>query len=1124
MSTDEIEGIAVIGMAGRFPGAEDLDTFWDNLCQAKNATSFYSDQELLERGVSPDLLRNPFYVKAGAPLEDIDLFDAAFFDIPPRQAQTMDPQMRVFLETAWHALEHAGYAGSPHKHAVGVFAGSSFSTYLLRLAENPELLKLVGIRQILEGNDKDNLPMVTAYKLNLRGPSVNVQSGCTTALSATHFACTSLMDYQCDMALAGAASINASGSIGYLYEPGGTSSPDGRCRAFDADANGHFRGDGAAVLVLKRMEDALEDNDNIIAVIKGSAINNDGAGKVGFSAPGMAGMTRSALAALEIAEVDPRTIGYLEAHGTGTPMGDPVELEALSNAFRKRTPDTRFCAVGSVKTNIGHLDATSGMASLIKAGLALQQKKIPASLGFETPNPRIDFESSPFFVNTALRDWAQGETPRRAGVNSYGIGGSNAFFVLEEAPTRETEPSSLPAHVLPVSARTPAALRSALDDLRRHLSQHPDVRLADVAFTLQVGRRDFPHRRSVVASSIAEAVSRLGDARESVTVDPSRDEITGEVCFVFGDRDDGLTNGFRALLPHHPELEQILPSGLSEPLHGHRAVFAAQYCLATWLMKLGIEPAALVARGASVLVAETLAGVYAPAEALRLLDEPEHRQAVPRREPRIPIVSEVESHQSLRVEIAFGDKEADQQIVLLRATDDPAHSLPAGLARLWSAGLDVGWSALYAHERRGRLPLPLYPFQRKRFWVASTGSPKPGQSAEAGSAPVQLFERPELSSDYVAPESETEKAVVTALQNHLGIDRIGVADNFFELGGSSMTAVFLAARLGHELRVTLSPTLFMTAATIRELAAEIASLEKTPASSVLQSPVVPLQPHGDRPPIYLVHPMGGGLFVYRDIARMIGPDQPLYGLQAADLTEIEDTSTGLEEMAAHYIRAIREHRPEGPRFIGGWSFGGFVAYEMACQLAREGKPADLLIILDTPAPNEIVTDLEDMDDLELLYSAGRDAARAKGLQGPVLTDEIRSLPTEEQLDRLMDFIHRHELLPRDTDNDWMMRLARGWKVRGTAVKQYRPKPYRGRTILFRAEKQDEEQLKYYPEAFRELRRRPLIGWDQLIPSADIEAHDIPGYHNTIGLGANAQLIVNHLRAAVSAETNTEVTS
>jgi acyl transferase domain-containing protein len=504
-------GVAVIGMALRFPGANTVDDYWRNLKDGVESITAFTDHELLAAGVvDPAVLANPNYVKAAAMIEGAELFDASFFDLSPREAEIIDPQQRLFLECAWEALESAGYDSHQYEGAIGVFAGAGMNTYLLyNIAPNIARLQSRGGLQLTIGNDKDFLATRVSYKLDLKGPSINIQTACSTSLVAVSVACQSLIDYQSDMALAGGVTVQSIQKTGYLFEEGGITSLDGHCRAFDARSGGTVFGNGLGIVVLKRLQDALDDRDRIYAVIRGWAVNNDGSAKIGYTAPSVDGQAAVIAEALSMSGVDPETLGYVEAHGTGTPLGDPIEIAALNKSLAKRTKKKGFCAIGSVKTNFGHLDTAAGIAGLIKTVLALNYKTLPASLHFERANPQIDLDNSPFYLNSATKPWPAGTGPRRAGVSSFGIGGTNAHVIVEEAPGPRASVSSRDWHVLLLSARSANALAAKTRQLAEFLRVNSDVDLCDVAFTLQVGRRAFPFRKALVCGSVADAADVL---------------------------------------------------------------------------------------------------------------------------------------------------------------------------------------------------------------------------------------------------------------------------------------------------------------------------------------------------------------------------------------------------------------------------------------------------------------------------------------------------------------------------------------------------------------------------------------------------------------------------------------
>ncbi len=506
--------VAIVGMAGRFPGARDVDQLWANLRAGVDSISRFSPEEMLAAGADPARIARPGYVPARGVLSDADRFDAAFFGVAPREAELMDPQIRVFLECAWEALECAGHDPESFEGPIGVYAGATASSYYLHnLLHHRAVMEAAGAQAAMLG-DNAHLSAWTSYKLNLRGPSVNVQTACSTSLVAVHMAVHSLLAGECRMALAGGASVRVPLLDGYECREDGGLSPDGKCRAFDADARGTVEGSGAGVVVLRLLEDALADGDTIHAVIRGTAVNNDGAFRTGFAQPSVDGQAEVIAEAHAVAGVAPESIGYVEAHGAATPLADSVEIEALTRAFRAGTRRTGFCAVGSIKGNVGHLDAAAGIAGFIKTVLALRHAEIPATLHFQRPSPRIDFDASPFRVATAPRPWVAAGEPRRAGVSAFGMGGTNAHVVLEEAPPAESHAPARPWQLLVISARTAAALEAATDRLAERLRQGVDS-LADVAFTLQAGRRALPYRRALVCRDAAEAAAALAarDAR-----------------------------------------------------------------------------------------------------------------------------------------------------------------------------------------------------------------------------------------------------------------------------------------------------------------------------------------------------------------------------------------------------------------------------------------------------------------------------------------------------------------------------------------------------------------------------------------------------------------------------------
>lgn len=649
--------IAIVGMAGRFPGADCVDTFWGNISRGVESVTRFTDAQLRERGVSEATLADPAYVKAGIEFAGIDQFDAAFFGYTPRDAEHLDPQQRLFLECAWEALEHAGYDPSRYRGSIGVYAGAGAALYWIKqllpfysLDNGGRIADLLGL---MAGNSPDSLCTRIAYKLNLRGPAVTVQTACSTSLMAVHMACQSLLGYECDIALAGGVSLNLLQQGGYFHQAGAIFSADGHCRAFDAAASGTLLGSGAGIIVLKRLDDALSDGDTIHAVIKGSAANNDGADKVGYTAPGIQGQVEVIRAAQLVAGIEPDTIGYIEAHGTGTSLGDPIEIAALTRAFRTRTKRRNFCAVGSVKTNVGHLDAAAGVAGLIKAVMALKHRQLPASLNFVSPNPEIDFDQSPFHVNTETRPWPQSQHPRRAGVSSFGIGGTNVHLILEEAPVAVSpvlRNASFGGNqvILPLSARSEPALRQTCLRLAEHLERYPDQSLVDVAHTLLQGRKRFALRAVAIARTHEDAISTLRSAAEPLLVHGIAAATQPGVAFLFPGQGSQYVDMGRALYDSAPvfrtilddccsKLMPVLGVDLRELIYPHEteqtneavqlrqtaltqpALFAIEYAMARQWMAWGVQPEAMLGHSIGEYVAACLAGVFHLDDALQLI-------------------------------------------------------------------------------------------------------------------------------------------------------------------------------------------------------------------------------------------------------------------------------------------------------------------------------------------------------------------------------------------------------------------------------------------------------------------------------------------------------------------------
>ncbi len=642
-------GIAVIGLAGRFPGADDASTFWKNLAAGISGVS----------DVVPNPLRRSSlpghsnYVAKTAVVKDADCFDAKFFGIYPKQAVELDPQHRVFLEVCWHAMEDAGYVPDAAPGRVGVFAGCHMNTYIFtRLAADSAFREMMadsfpggGLTAEIS-NDKDYLATRIAYQLNLRGPAVAVQSACSTSLVAIAQACENLIAGSCDMAISGGVTVTFPQEQGYLHTEDSILSPDGSCRTFDADACGTIFGDGVGAVVLKRLADAVADRDGIYAVLSGWGVNNDGGEKNGYTAPSVSGQAAAIRQAHRRAGITADSISYVEAHGTGTLVGDPIELQALTEAFRETTNKIQFCRIGSLKTNVGHLDVAAGVSSVIKTALALKYRQIPPMLHFKSPNPKIDFANSPFIVNTTLTSWESSAEPRRAGVSSFGVGGTNAHVVLEEAPPVGRSVSRRPFHLLQISARSPESLDQMTDDLAACLTDNADLELADVSYTLQVGRKTFRHKRIIVASDLVEAAATLRsrNSQQAITTN-SRASGTPVVMMFPGQGSQHLNMAgqlyrcervfanvlddcAQSLTPHlgldlrdlvYAAGDESAAQRLDQTEIAQPALFMVSYALGRWWQSLGVAPAMLIGHSVGEFAAAALAGVMSMQDAARLV-------------------------------------------------------------------------------------------------------------------------------------------------------------------------------------------------------------------------------------------------------------------------------------------------------------------------------------------------------------------------------------------------------------------------------------------------------------------------------------------------------------------------
>lgn len=761
MSINNEESIAIIAFTGRFPGAKNIEQFWENL---KNGVESVSNFDV--KNFHTDEI-NKNFIGADAVLDDIDLFDAKFFDFSPREAEVLDPQHRLFLEACWEVMEKAGYVSEKYDGKISIFGGSNFSSYLVRnLFTNPGLVEGLGTFKTMLSNGQDFLTTRVSYKMNLTGPSVNVCTLCSSSLVAVHYACENLINYQCDIALAGGVNIQVSKNESFFYQEGGIGAADGHCHAFDASANGTVSGSGLGVIVLKRLEDALRDGDTIHAIIRGSAVNNDGANKNSYTAPNPDGQAECIAEAIAMSGINPENINYVEAHGTGTNLGDPIEVAALTRAFRSHTQKKQYCALGSVKTNIGHLVTAGGIASLIKTILSINHHQIPPSLNFVKPNPKIDFDNSPFFVNTKLTEWKPiNNEPLRAGVSSFGIGGTNVHVILEESNPMESSGKGRSYSAIMFSAKTNTALEMMSKNILHFIEDNPEMNISDMAYTLQIGRRDFDYRKLIICQNIKELKEYLQDNNPGSVFEKYQKRNEQPVVFAFPEENIKFVEKAKSIYFTENIFKENVDkcfnilSSLSEDdyqkyfkdsksgypvesAHKDKTIkmlsFIIQYSLAQLWISWGIIPDSFFGEGAGRYVAHCIAENATLEEILKLLVSDKNQnmeEKLSKKQSKDSKKSIISSQKELfsnedQIYIVFGGTDSIEEnftkndkmpiifIFSKALTEQSADKcLIDALGQFWLFHGNIDWQSYYSNEKRHRILLPTYPFEKERYWI-----------------------------------------------------------------------------------------------------------------------------------------------------------------------------------------------------------------------------------------------------------------------------------------------------------------------------------------------------------------------------------------------------------------------
>lgn len=1238
--------IAIVGMSGRFPGANTVAQLWENICDQQEAITFYDDQTLLDAGVPASILNNPDYIKAKGRLDNVKGFDANFFGFSAIEAQITDPQQRLFLECAWEALEDGGCAVSTFKRRIGVYAGLGKNNYLSKHIEhNVEITNIVGDYPIMIGNEKDFLASRASYKLNLHGPAVVIQTACSTSLLATHAACQALINHDCDAALAGGVSLGQLKDTGYLYQEGMIMSKDGHCRPFDDGASGTLPSQGAGVVLLKRLEDAIKDKDQIYAVIHGTGTNNDGSEKTGYTAPSIKGQQKAILAAFAASGLEPKDIGLLEAHGTGTPIGDPIEIEALRGIFKRN--DQQQCAIGSIKGNIGHLDAASGVTGLIKIAKAVQTKTLPANINFDTLNRKINLSGTSLTIQDTTKPW-HSLMPRYAGVSSFGIGGTNAHVIVGEHSRQVAKGIRRPYHPVLLSAKTNSALQVMRHNLAEHLEANPSLDLQDVAFTLARGREHFQHQFSVVCNTLPSAIAALRPGSSEIHKISEKKAAPPKVAFIFPGQGSQYINMGRDLYRAEPlfretvdycrgyikahfsmqfeslsaddfdcATESLNSTNITQP-----ALFIFQYSLAKLLQSWGIEPDIMAGHSIGEYAAACLAGVFSLEQALELVvirgylinqcpagsmlsiraDEatiapmlrdgvsiaainspescvisgdsetlaaiqseidpsiqstflntshgfhspmmtpilPAFEQFVARRMPKAPqktviscstgdllnqdqacdpaywsshIRNTVRFNDALKtlqrnagdntVVIEIGPGKALSSIInryyrerlatvsltrhALADTHD-AKMLMSALENCWHLGIQIDWDRFFAPTCANTVSLPTYPFERKNYWINETSVSHIGSGFDA----IDKIESDQ--SEMIKPSQQIDdldtavkRSIHAEWKKYLRCESLGADENFFDLGGDSLLAVGLMQAISTRLGLSIKPSVLIQHPTINLLAGFVES------NQIDQSPLVTIQEGYDGcTPLYLVHPIGGEVFFYKDLAVSLGAHQTVYAIEAPSLNTGAQPMESVEEIAKAYIQYIKPYDLESPLKIGGSSFGGLVAYEMAQQLEQAGRKVALVVMIDTPSPTDMPKHVNSSQEI-IHYLLG-DYVDLNSDAMSELDDEalIQYVYTEAERQNKLDRIPPH----------LSAGLFKTWLAHTKATFCYGPKPYDGSVAYMQ-----------HSEPMRDFPSEPHKAWSQLV-TGQFSVAPCPGNHITMNYSPHVMAIAAMLKPLI----------
>ncbi|MCW9680554.1 thioesterase domain-containing protein [Dolichospermum planctonicum UHCC 0167] len=1101
------EYIAIVGMGCRFPGASNLNQFWTVIRDGIDTiTEAPTDRPTEMTGW-------------GGFLKGIDKFDAAFFGVSPEEAIKMDPQHRLLLEVTWEALEDAGLIPANLVSTnTGVFTGVSGSEYLKLLNEDPTFSATVGTVECMMAN------RVSSY-FDFRGPSLVINTTCSSALVAIDQACHKLWNGEISLALVGGTNLTFSPVIATRFANGNLLSADGRCKVFDAKADGYVRGEGIGVVVLKRLSQAQIDGDRIYAVIRGSGVNHNGSGN-GLTAPNMQAQIDLLQKVYQQANIDPSSINYIEAHGTATLIGDALEMKALGTVVGKDRTSDHPCRVGCVKTNIGHTEAASGIAGLIKVALSLYNRQIPPNLHFQEPNPAIPFAKLGLKVQETLEILPEEISPIRAGVSAFGLGGTNAHVLLESVSSPAKAESNLfPLQIFTLTAKSPTALQALAQRYQAFLEDKPEASLVDICFTANTRRSQFKHRLAMITESKEELSNQLNIYLEKESLSSIfSGQITrrkpAPVCFIFSGSGDKIKPLIKLFYKSQPALDSLLEpwelildshvgksflelieeENLENIVHSQLVNFLCEYAIAQLWKYWGVEPAILIGYGAGNYTALVLAEILTLEDIISLILKKQDLTSNQNFRPaKIPVVSSITGNtiqinqiidfKQWQKEFDFTNSNvkdlpdllSDYSQILLdicsiqmknydidyhEIKSDNLYSLFSTLIKLWLMGVKIDWSKIEDYKQCYPISLPTYPFERQSYWINTSSTIFNSQSENQITNNQNKSEQ--LDQEFVAPRDEIEQQLANIWQKVLGHKSIGIHDNFFELGGSSFLAAGLFAQIETVFQNNMPISAIFQAPTIEKLAKLLRSeVEIFPWYSL-----VPIQPKGSRPILFGIHHI-----YYQYLSRHLGKEQPIYALHygIADTTGTRLLLPKMEDLAAHYIKEMRSLQPEGPYFLMGVSFGGLVAYEMSQQLIAQGQQVGLLAVFDTTIESP-----------------------RKLLLRQRLSNLLRLSPAE-----LLKRIKSKFLVLR-YGNQYLPHIYNPAPIIST-FRAYTPKTYSGRVNLFKA--MDKLLSLTY-------KIDPLeVGWKKFV-TGELEIHEIPGTHMGILEEPNVQLLAEKLTACI----------